>query len=504
MNYKQWLSNIEEIGEKEGPESSRGYVIESLRSKERLGWFGRYFFPHVIKGGEEVPEAHLDLIREINRRADGAIIFPRSFAKSTWIKMDTLHDIVYALEPVILYICNTFDDAAKHFEAMKNELENNDLLIFIYGDLVPSETEIWRKWTNKHFETINKINVVAKGAGKGRGVNIRHQRPTKIIIDDGEDDEMVESKDRRMKFERWISNVILPSKDSERGYVKMIGTVLSPHCQILKFYKHHGGIFRKAIEDDKSIWQWMWSIEKLMKKKEEIGSRAFAQEFLNTPISDETALIKPDWIKYYSMLDEKRKTYLTIMFDPQSGESKDADFYGLCVCGKYDKDKYKYVMSIKTGKGSKLEQAALFVRTYQELKKNINFEIMNAGIEVVMGQVAVYQLVLDWKAGKINLPDVNNDNRNIKVIKVDPEKRTKVDRLEDHEADFERGEVLFHESMRDFTEKLTCFPEVEHDDDIDALIYALTYLHKENLTLRVQSEDNTSRTVMGNIDKEQF
>lgn len=513
MKYLDWLKAIDDIASKDGLEAANFFIKESLADKQRLHFFGRYFFPHIIKGLDEVPECHKDLIKEINRRKDGAIIFPRGFAKSTWIKIDTIHDIVYKLEPVILYIGNTISDAGFHFESMKAELENNLLLRTVYGNVVPLESDKgkerirrhYQKWTNKHFETTTKINVVARGAGKGRGVNIKNQRPTKIIIDDAEDDIMVKSKERRQKFHNWLYDVIIPSKDPTRGYIKMIGTVIAPHCEVLKFYKQHGGTFRKGIENGDSIWPAYRPIEQLMELKKQVGSRTFSQEILNTPVNDELSIIKPSWLKFYNTLDRKRKVYVSIMFDPQSGESKDADFYGLGVVGKYRADQYRYVMEMHSGRDSKLNQAALFVRTYQRFKDDPLYEIANAGVEVVLGQVAVYQLVLEWKAGRIELPDVNNEDRNIKVTKIDPERRTKTDRLEDHEADFERGEILFHESLREFAEKLTCFPSVEHDDDIDALSYCLQYSNKSSSAGLLKSTNNAnSKTIHGNIYQKQF
>jgi hypothetical protein len=92
-----------------------------------LPTFGRYFFPHIIRGNDEVPECHESLIRELSSSKSSAIIFPRHFAKTTWEKIDTIHDIVYGLEPVILYVGATLRDGQFHFESIKGELENNDL-----------------------------------------------------------------------------------------------------------------------------------------------------------------------------------------------------------------------------------------------------------------------------------------------------------------------------------------------------------------------------------------
>ena len=186
--YERWLAELNKI---ENEEEIRKFIFDSLRPKHMLDVFGRYFFPEIIKGKEAVPRAHRQLIKELSSPDHSAIIFPRGFAKTTWERIDTLHDIVYALEPVILYISDTLGAAQLHFESIKVEIENNELLRYVYGDLVPAEDSNSRKWTNKHFETSNGVNVVARGRNKGRGINIKNQRPTKAIADDIEDDEEV-------------------------------------------------------------------------------------------------------------------------------------------------------------------------------------------------------------------------------------------------------------------------------------------------------------------------
>lgn len=458
----------------------------------------------MIKGTDDVPECHRSLIAEIANRHDSAIIFPRGFAKSTWIKIDTIHDIVYGLEPVILYIGDTIAAAGFHFESIKAELENNELLRAIYGNLVPEENTPERKWTNKHFETLNKVNVVARGAGKGRGVNIKNQRPTKIVIDDAENDDMVKNPVRRMKFHNWLHEVIMPSKDAKRGFIKMIGTVLAKHCEVLKFYNANGGIFRKAIEDGRSIWPAMWSLALLAIQKEKMGSRSFSQEYMNNPVSEDDSVIKPSWVHdriFYELPIAKTKLQKVIMLDPQSGEKEGSDFFGLVVLGWYSQDIHRYFLQVTKGKGSQLHQAALLVRTWQQ-----NPEAIFVGVEKVMTQVAVYQLILDWKAKKIDLEGVDNNNRNIPIRAVEPEGKDKVARLQKHEAAFERGEIHVHHTMRNFIDNLTAFPYVEHDDDVDAAIYCLDWSYKSGFTPAGMASNNgpEGKSIVGNIHKQKF
>src|SRR3989344_6403549 len=100
IKYQEWAVDLKLIAPDEQPQ----WIRQTLRNKEHLHIFGRFFFPHIIKGTDDVPDCHLELIKELNTLEDSGIIFPRGFAKSTWEKIDTLHDIVYGLEPVILYI----------------------------------------------------------------------------------------------------------------------------------------------------------------------------------------------------------------------------------------------------------------------------------------------------------------------------------------------------------------------------------------------------------------
>lgn len=515
ISYLEWVQDLEAVPEPE----QKQWIIDSLRDKEQLHIFGRYFCPHIIKGEDDVPECHLDLIGEMSRREDSAIIFPRNFAKSTWEKIDTLHDIVYALEPVILYIGKTLQDAGFHFEAIKSELENNEILISVYGNLVPPESDIGRKWTNKHFQTSNGVNVVARGAGRGRGVNIKNQRPTKIVCDDIEEDEQIRSRERCQKLNRWLYEVIFPSRDARRGFIKMIGTVLAKHAEVLKFYNKHGGIFRKAIENGESIWPAMWPIEKLEKEKEKIGSRAFSQEYQNTPIDEESAIIKPLWISSntYDVFSEDVATKKVIMLDPQSGEGKTSDTFGLVVLAWKKGDKHRYVLERIVGRASQSEQAAIFVGAYQ---RHPTAHV--AGIEKIMTQVAVYQYVLDWKNRSYDFPPercakykIQQEDRNIPLFAVRPEGKDggklkdKTARLQMHEAAFERGEVHLHHTMVELADQLAAFPNLEHDDDVDALMYCLDWSYKNSEFPSNENEirnktDSAKIASFGNIEKKRF
>lgn len=514
IRFSDWLSDLVKVA----PEHQKRWIFDSLKSKKMVHIFGRYFFPHIIKTGvyEDTPDFHIQLIEILSSPEHRAAIEPRGHAKTTWERIDSLHDIVYGHEAVIMFYGNTATDAQYNLESIKSELENNEKLIGIYGELRPPNFRFSKKWTNKHIETVNGVNMLARGAGKGRGVNIKNKRPTKIVFDDIEDDEQVRSKERRAKLNHWIYNVIFPSLDKERGKIKFIGTVLSPLCEVLKFYKGYGGVKRKAIENGKSIWPQVFTLADLYGIRDGytnalgefvagIGTRVFNQEYLNTPQADGLSIIKKEWIEenYFETLADPGHVEKVIMLDPQAGQKADADSYGLSVVARYKRDRHRYITVSRKGKTTQLKQAALLVGLYQEEKKQ--GKVLMVGVEMVMTQVAVYQLILDWIAGLIELPGVNNKDRHIPIVAVNPEGKDKQARLEAHEAAFERGEIHLHSSLKSLGENLTLFPDVEHDDDIDSMVYGLDWSYKNpDISSSDNSDKNIPAPIMAGIRNKTF
>lgn len=421
--------------------------------------FGKYFFPNIIKGITEVPDCHIQLCAELNRRQNSAIIFPRNHAKSTWEKIDTLHDVVYALEPVILYISNTMKYAQYHFESIKTELENNELLRFIYGDLVPPFSDVGRKWTNVHLQTVNGVNLVARGAGKGRGVNIKNQRPTKIICDDIEDDEEVNSSMRREKLHNWLYNVIFPSRDKDRGFIKMIGTVIHSDCEILKFYKVFGGIFRKAIENGKALWEEQRDLEWLEAERVRVGSTSFNQEYMNNPIDEESQVIKKDWItrNFYDIQPQLKEMDIIMACDPAIGQKEMADFLGITVVGRHNATGHIYVLAVFKEKLSIDKQVEKIIEIYKIWNPRV------IGVETVMAQRALSQLLAAKKAEGIYLP----------ILEITPQGKDKVVRARAIEPFIENNTIKFNRYHEILHYEMITFPNGAHDDVFDSFIYAV-------------------------------
>lgn len=522
VSYDIWLADLEACADSE----TRLFIIDTLRDKKHLHIFGRYFFPHIIQGTGEVPECHLELIDELSSARDSAIIFPRGFAKSTWEKIDTIHDFVYKKEEVILYIGETGTDAGFHFESIKAELEGNDLLREVYGSLVPSETLRGRKWTSKHIESTNGVIALARGRGKGRGVNVKNKRPTKVVVDDAETDQLVRNAEQREKYHRWLYDVILPSVNPKRGKTKLIGTAIHPLAEVVQFYKKHGGIYKRAIEDGKSIWGAYFPLPDLHalrdggvlssgKVVKGIGTRAFNREYMNNPTASEEAKIKPEWIEaaHFSELPPEHSYEAVIYLDPQAGEKQTADEYGLTVLYKAKQSVHRFVYSQTAGRITQFDQAKEVVRAWLKHRKVVRA----VGIEKVLNQTAVYQTIIDWKAKRLSFntpetPDkerIDESDRNIPVVACSPRGKDKLARLEMFEPDFERGEIHLRPEQEELRYQLEHPTESEHDDRMDSLVGALE-LAGRNISTRERAElpgetkKSYNKTIVGNLMKRTF
>ncbi len=376
---------------------------------------------------------------------------------------------MYALEPVIEYVGANMRLAGYHFESIKGQLETNEALRWVYGNLVPDPANLGRKWTNTHFETTNGVNVIAQGRGKGRGINIRDQRPTKVILDDIEDDEAVRNPDMRAALVQWIDGVIMPSKDNTRGFVKMIGTVLHPEAALLSFYAKNGGMKRAAIEDGESTWPTVWPLDRLDAVRTRIGSMLFDQEYMNIPIASSSRLIKESWIKRVPRPQLERATEAGSVriadtygaIDPAISETTTADYTASGAAARSHETGIITFLDVERGHYDFPDQIALVFR------KHRTFKFVEYGVETVAYQKALKQEI--DRQGRMAEPPIY-----VPTIELTRDK-DKVRRAQAVIPFIENGTIVFADDLpEEFFAELLQFPNGAHDDMVDVFIDSCT------------------------------
>jgi len=284
--------------------------------------FARFFCKDYLTA--EIPEFHKEIYLLLPKTQRLVLATPRGHGKSTICSIFyPLWLALFKKRQDICIISASETLAIEWLRKIKRELETNQKLLLFFGDLKSN------KWTENHIILNNelRVNIRARGA-QGQ---IRGFRPDCLICDDLETNETVESEEQRKKLKDWIFkdclNTLLPE-----GQFIVIGTIIHPLSVLSdllladngwekrKFQAYKDGRQEKGFE----LWGSLWTHDKLQKRKKEIGSWAFASEYMNDPISDETAPIKESMIRYWKEMPSQYSGVISV--DPAYSDDEKADF----------------------------------------------------------------------------------------------------------------------------------------------------------------------------------
>lgn len=224
-----------------------------------------------------------------------ALAAPRGHAKSTSLTHDfILANVLFQVESYIIIVGASEEMAVEQLNDIKTELEENDELIAhfkIKGFIKNSTSDIIVE-----FEDGEQFRILARGAEqKIRGRKWRGRRPGLIVCDDLEDDEQVESKDRRRKFRKWFFRACKPALRAG-GRIRVHGTILHVDALLArlmknktwktKLYKAH----RSYSDYTGILWPEQYNEARLRAIQKEFeaegDSAGYSQEYLNDPKDD--------------------------------------------------------------------------------------------------------------------------------------------------------------------------------------------------------------------------
>ncbi len=291
---------------------------------------------------------HITAIRIAHTLDNEAFILPRGYSKTTLINAMDLRDIAYAIEAFILYVSETATHASNQLQTVRRQLEENELLRMVFGDLVPDRTSS-RKWTDTEIETTHGVRMEAIGTGgQIRGKSKDAQRPTRIVVDDFQDAETIRlSETQREKDLRWFLQVLLPARDilgpdeedNTRTKMDVVGTM--PHKQsviALLADDPDWMSVRFGARDRQHDMLWEWAIDetkldKLRATYERAGQLdIFELEYNSFVMDDDGAAFPVDKIVYIVRPSEWFVSKCVVC-DPAISKNPKADFYALGAMG---------------------------------------------------------------------------------------------------------------------------------------------------------------------------
>jgi predicted phage terminase large subunit-like protein len=244
---------------------------------------------------------------------------PRNHAKSTSFTHDfTLADVLFRQDDYAIIVGSSEEMAIEHLQDISAELHENEDLIRefkIARFITDQKTDIIVECADGH-----KFRIIARGAEqKIRGRKWNGKRPGLIVCDDMEDDEQVESKDRRRKFSRWFFRA---AKQALRdgGRIRVHGTILHEDSLLSRLtrnstwkfivYRAHAGF------DDFSniLWPEKFSADRLKNIRQEFidnqDAAGYSQEYLNDPFDNDDVYLRGE--DFLPMEDEDYQIPKTI------------------------------------------------------------------------------------------------------------------------------------------------------------------------------------------------
>lgn len=416
----------------------------------------------------------------------------RGFGKTANFRAFMSKRIAYRISRTILYVGINQEKAVASVQWLRSQVERNKLWTSTYG-LVQG-----RKWQEDQIEIRSTVTgdtswIVAAGISSGlRGLNFDDYRPDLILVDDVVNEENSLTQDSRTKVEDLILGAVQGSlaPPTEEPNAKMIMGQTPIHREDVsmqaaesKAWKtiHFPCWSRETIdlpdELQRSSWEARFPTKYLQGLRQSFAETnklsLWAREYECRLTTPENSSFRSDWLQFYD--GDVPDGFSVIAVDPVPPPSENQIEKGL-----RGKD-YECIMVVtKTGRG-------YFVREYFE----------NRDADPLWTVAKIFELTRRYKVIRIAIEAVGYQ-RSLKNLVENEMRRTgqyfalsevkaaksKAVRITNTLAGLlAQGRIFARRSMTSLIRQVSEFPQVKHDDVLDALAIAVQDLGPNTVTL---------------------
>lgn len=402
------------------------------------------------------PNEHLDL-------------WAREHYKSTIITFAlTIQDIINNPEITFGIFSHTRGIAKDFLRQIKQELETNTLLKFLYSDVFFEEPQKQApQWSEN-----DGIVVKRKGNPKESTIEawgVVDSQPTgrhfKVLLYD--DVVTIDSVSTIEQINKTTDSLKLSfNLGAEGGIRRFAGTrysagdtydvVIKDEIAKLRLYA--------ATEDGKPDGKpRFFSEEALAKKRRDMGPYIFGCQMLQNPVADSAQGFNEEWVRYYDKIDE-RKLNLYYICDPAGEKKKENDYTVPVIIGLGADQNYYLVYGIR-------DRLNLTQRTNKLFDLKRLHQIKDVGYEKYGKDSDIEHIETEQERRMYRFPIIalgGNIPKNDRIRKLVPV--------------FEQGRFFIPRTMtyidyqgkvRDFIQELLAelrqFPKAKHDDILDAI-----------------------------------
>lgn len=445
------------------------------------------FFPKTFrqKSPDWAPQVWLPL-ENPDARLVNLILF-RGAAKTTRLRTFASKRIAFGTSRTILYVGASERDAIRSVQWLRGQVERNTFWRDTFG-LAPG-----KKWEETQIEIEHRtfghtIWVLAAGiTGSLRGINFDDYRPDLIVIDDPQTDEMASNLEQRNKLEDLllgaVRNSLAPVVDEPNAKIVIAATP-----------QHRDDVTQKArkdldwtsvvipcwtpstinldVEQQESSWPERYTSEELRKQKRGHIRRnklsIFTREWECRLTSDETSQFLAPWLNIRERGTCPQNAFAVLAIDPVPPPSDREVAKGLA-----GKDwEVHHVWGVTAGNYHLLE--AVRNRGHDpswSIATALGLARKWRVARIIVESVA-YQRVLKW-----HLEQEMRRRRIFYSVIPYVDKRSKFNRITSTLHGLAtHGKLWVGEEHSEFVAQFTDYPNVEHDDDLDAAAIALSDL----------------------------
>jgi hypothetical protein len=214
----------------------------------------------------------------------------RGGAKSTIAEEVVIIEALYSLFTFAMLLGESRDRAIERLRAIKHEIEWNDHINYLYGNLVGPT------WNEDEIICSNGVRIMAFGMDQSmRGIKHLQARPDRLYGDDMESAESVKTPEAREAFAHKFMTVVYPLRDITKARVRILGTPLDKDAFVIKLARSsewHAQVYPVEHVDLKTgartpTWPARFPLDKIDEIKRdysEVGMlNAYAQEYMLEP-----------------------------------------------------------------------------------------------------------------------------------------------------------------------------------------------------------------------------
>lgn len=292
-------------------------------------------------------------------------------------------------------------------------------------------------------DLINPFDAESKSSRESAIDFFRHTLTTRL--DDPKTSAIVVVEQRTHKAD--LSGTLM----GDGGWVRLSLPVLAEARERIIFPMTGRVVDREAGD---LLWPERHDVKSLEQQKVNMGTRAYAAQYQQSPTSEEGAILRRSWWKFFRELPKVKRSGW--FWDTAVKEGERHDFsVGLhiseCEDGFYISRQFK----------GRLE--------YPELRRAVRTQHDACKSDTV--------LIEDKSSGQQLIQDLRRETA-LPINSFEPAGKDKVWRANKVSPLVEAGKVFLPEGaawVADFIETCAAFPDVEHDDQVDALTMGLIY-----------------------------